>query len=68
MAPLLDDLLDSWDRNNTILVNRLRALPEDSLAIRPMADSPSVGELFSHIHEEAGPLTWGVWMKKRTRS
>ena len=25
---LLEALLDSWDRNNTILVNLLRALPE----------------------------------------
>lgn len=47
---LLDDLLDSWDRNNVILVNLLRAVPEDALEIRPMADSPSIGELFSHIH------------------
>lgn len=47
---LLIALLDSWDRNNTILVNLLRALPEDALALRPMEGSPSVGELFSHIH------------------
>ena len=25
--PLLEALLDSWDRNNTILLNLLRALP-----------------------------------------
>ena len=47
---LLDVLLDSWDRNNTILVNLLRAIPQDGLAVRPMAGSPSVIELFSHIH------------------
>ncbi len=47
---LLIALLDSWDRNNTILVNLLRALPEDALALRPMEGSPSVGELFSHVH------------------
>ena len=28
---LLEVLLDSWDRNNTILFNLLRALPEDGL-------------------------------------
>lgn len=50
MANLLDDLLDSWERNNTILVNLLRAIPEDRLDIRPMQDSPSIAELFSHIH------------------
>jgi uncharacterized damage-inducible protein DinB len=47
---LLTALLDSWDRNNKILINLLRALPEDTLALRPMEGSPSIGELFSHIH------------------
>lgn len=32
---LLDALLDSWDRNNTILVNLLRVLPEGGLDVRP---------------------------------
>jgi uncharacterized damage-inducible protein DinB len=47
---LLPALLDSWDLNNTILINLLRALPNETLALRPMESSPSVGELFSHIH------------------
>jgi len=47
---VLPALLDSWDRNNAILVNLLRALPEDALTLRPVEGSPSVGELFSHIH------------------
>ena len=47
---LLDALLDSWDRNNTILVNLLRAIPDGSLDCRVVADSPSVGEMFHHIH------------------
>jgi uncharacterized damage-inducible protein DinB len=47
---LLDALLDSWDRNNTILINLLRALPEGGLAARIMANSPSVAQLFTHIH------------------
>lgn len=47
---LLDALLDSWDRNNTILVNLLRAIPEGGFDLRVMADSPSVGEMFRHIH------------------
>jgi uncharacterized damage-inducible protein DinB len=46
---LLDALLDSWDRNNTILLNLLRALPERGLKARAMASSPSVAELFTHI-------------------
>ncbi len=48
--PLLEDLLDSWDRNNTILVNLLRALPEGGLDVRPMESSPSIAQLFTHIH------------------
>jgi uncharacterized damage-inducible protein DinB len=47
---LLDALLDSWDRNNTILINLLRALPEATLEARAMDGSPSIGELFGHIH------------------
>jgi uncharacterized damage-inducible protein DinB len=47
---LLEALLDSWDRNNTILVNLLRALPEGGLEARAMEGSPSVAELFMHIH------------------
>ena len=47
---LLDALLDSWDRNNTILVNLLRAIPPERLATRAMEGSPSVAELFTHIH------------------
>jgi uncharacterized damage-inducible protein DinB len=43
-------LLDSWDRNNTVLLNLLRALPEEALSLRPVDSSPSIGELFSHIH------------------
>src|SRR6195256_1196521 len=47
---LLEALLDSWDRNNTILLNLLRALPEGGLEARAMEGSPSIAELFTHIH------------------
>src|SRR5690348_1900231 len=47
---LLDALLDSWDRSNTILVNLLGAVPEQWLAIRAMEGSPSIAQLFTHIH------------------
>ena len=47
---LLDALLDSWDRNNTILVNLLLAVPQSGLEVRVMAGSPSVAQLFTHIH------------------
>ena len=47
---LLEAVLDSWDRNNTILVNLLRILPEGGLEAKAMEGSPSVAELFTHIH------------------
>jgi uncharacterized damage-inducible protein DinB len=60
---LLEAVLDSWDRNNAILVNLLRAVaaaerptaagrptPAGRLAVRAMEGSPSVAELFTHIH------------------
>ena len=47
---LLETLLDSWDRNNAILVNLLRVLPEGGLGARATADSPTVAQLFTHIH------------------
>jgi uncharacterized damage-inducible protein DinB len=47
---LLEALLDSWDRNNAILVNLLRALPEGGLEAKAVEGSPSVAQLFTHIH------------------
>jgi uncharacterized damage-inducible protein DinB len=47
---LLDTLLDSWDRNNTILLNLLRVLPEGGLEARARGGGPSVGQLLAHIH------------------
>lgn len=47
---LLAALLDSWDRNNTILVNLLRALPEGTLDLRPLDDSPSIAQMMIHMH------------------
>lgn len=47
---LLEALLDSWDRNNTILLNLLRVLPQGGLEVRAMEGGPSIGELFTHIH------------------
>jgi uncharacterized damage-inducible protein DinB len=49
---LLEALLDSWDRNNTILLNLLSAIPADGLEARAMEGSPSVSEMFSHLHHE----------------
>src|SRR5271170_608473 len=74
---LLEALLDSWDRNNTILLNLLRALPEGGLEARAMEGSPSVAEMFTHIHyvrlvfvfedapEFAGNLPEKEWVAER---
>lgn len=48
---LLEALLDSWDRSNTILLNLLHALPEGGMDARPMEGSPSVAFAFSHLHQ-----------------
>lgn len=76
---LLDALLDSWDRNNTILINLLRALPDGGLDARTMDSSPSVAQLFTHIHfvrlvfvvedapEFGRPLPKGEWAAERDR-
>jgi uncharacterized damage-inducible protein DinB len=78
-GPLLDALLDSWDRNNTILVNLLRALPDDALEASAMEGSPTVAQLFTHIHyvrlvfvledapEFGRPLPEGEWRTERDR-
>jgi uncharacterized damage-inducible protein DinB len=47
---LLEAVLDSWDRNNKILVSLLRALPAEALQVRTMEGCPSVGEMFTHVH------------------
>jgi len=47
---LLEIILDSWDRNNRILVNLLRALPAEGLGARVMPGSPTVAEMFTHMH------------------
>jgi uncharacterized damage-inducible protein DinB len=51
-ADLLEALLDSWDRNNTIMLNLLRAVPEGGLDAQATASSPTVAQMFNHfIHE-----------------
>jgi len=46
----LDVLMDSWDRNNAILVGLLRVVPEGGMAVRAGDGSPTVGQMFNHIH------------------
>ncbi len=76
---LLDALLDSWDRNNTIVVNLLRALQDDVMELRATGGSPTIAQLFMHIHyvrlvfvvedapEFAKPVPEGEWRAERDR-
>ena len=78
-GPLLDALLDSWDRNNTILINLLRALPDGGMDARAVDGSPTVAQLFMHIHfvrlvfvvedapEFGKPLPEGEWRTEPDR-
>ena len=47
---LLDALLDSWDRNNTITTNLLRAIPDGAMDLKGTPSSPSIAQLFMHMH------------------
>ena len=49
---LLDVVLDSWDRNNEILINLLEAIPQGGLEARATETSPTVGQMFAHLHHE----------------
>ena len=46
---LLDQLLDSWDRNNRITVNLLRAVPPAGLEVRSTPNGHTVAQLFMHL-------------------
>lgn len=47
---LLDVLLNAWERNASIVVNLLDAVPENDLGARATEGGPTVAQLFSHIH------------------
>ena len=49
---LFDAVLDSWDRSNVALINLLRAIPAGGLDARAMPGSPTVAEMFTHMHHE----------------
>lgn len=81
---LLEALLYSWERNNTILTNLVRALPESGFDAKAMDSSPSVAQMLTHIHyvrmvfvsEDAGefapnfvePGPEGEWAVERDRA
>ena len=79
MRDVLEALLDSWDRNNVITVNLLRAVPPDAMDLKPADGSPSISQLFMHLHycrlvfvfedapEFAKPVPAGEWTSERDR-
>jgi uncharacterized damage-inducible protein DinB len=78
--PLLDALLDSWDRNNRILVGLLGVIPPEGFEARAAEGSPTVAQLFMHMHyvrlafveedtpEFAVPLPAEEWLDERDPS
>lgn len=50
MHDLLAPLLDSWERNNAVLVSLLEVLPYGGLKAKAADDSPTVAAMFGHIH------------------
>ncbi len=49
---MLDAVLDAWDRSNDALLNLLRMVPDGGFDARAMEGSPTVGEMFTHMHHE----------------
>ena len=78
-STLLPALLDSWDRNNRILVNLISLVREEHFDARPVAGSPTIGELIMHLHyvrlvfvledakEFAQALPAGEWQSEHDR-
>lgn len=73
-GPLLRAVLEGWDRHNRVLMNLAGAIPPGGLDARALPGSPSVGEMFSHMHHErmvsvaeeapehGGPIPEGEWV------
>ncbi len=47
---LLPLVLDSWDRNNLVLLNLLRLIPDGGLGSRTLEDGPTVAQQLTHLH------------------
>lgn len=77
---LLEALLDSWDRNNRILVNLLYLIPPGDLETKAMESSFTIARMFTHIYynrlvfglddelELARTLPKGEWRSERDPS
>ena len=74
---MFDAMLDSWDRSNVVLINLLRAIPDGGLVASAMHGSPTVAQMFAHMHHErmvsvlenarewAGPVLEQEWSSER---
>lgn len=49
---VLDITFNAWDRHCTALINLLEALPETALHARALPSSPTIAEMFTHMHHE----------------
>jgi uncharacterized damage-inducible protein DinB len=77
---MLDALLDSWDRNNRITINLLRALPDGVMDLAAAPGGPTIAQLFTHMHyvrlvfveedapEFARPVVGRQWAAERDRA
>lgn len=52
MLTTLDAALDAWDRNNAALVGLLHLIPAGGFEARAADGSPTVAEMFTHMHHE----------------
>lgn len=70
---LLEAVLDSWEKNCRVLLNLLSLIPVRGLEARLREGSPTVSQMFSHLHHErmvsvfenapeyAGPIPEQEW-------
>jgi uncharacterized damage-inducible protein DinB len=49
---LLDAVVDSWDRHSRVLLNLLQLIPTHGLDARVREGSPTVSQMFMHMHHE----------------
>lgn len=72
-SDVLEAVLDAWLRGNSALQNLLRALPPGAMQARALPDSPTIGQMCTHLHHErmvsvmenapeaAGPVPESEW-------
>lgn len=73
-----DAVLDAWERHNRVLLNLLSLVPPHGLARRAADGSPTVAQMFTHMHHErmvsvqenapecAGPVPTTEWVDEQS--